>query len=262
MSDLARAMADLSANLNGNGKLSGGPSELCEQLTDRLGLAELGLEVVGATVFGTLGPRASVDLRLSDGRKITFERFGDIAKPAMLTTYLVTTVGVARSFKAPQAVAIAALIQRLADHQVEASADEAAREWGSDYLRAAPMLEVDLSGATPESQAERWACFCALKELNPGKDLGEDRSSWAYAAATMMLVDRATGERLVRTGWFQAYVRREHGGGIAPADLATLMLRVGWRRRGRDGWIKATEPDGKGQLRWRFYSVPAGWEDA
>jgi hypothetical protein len=247
------------ARLNGNGHgkpLPNSPDELRAQLTERLGLADVGLEVVSATVFGR-ALSASVDLRLSGGQTITFERYADVTKPAILAAYLATTVGVSASFKGPDAIAVAVLIQRLADHQDEASADEAAREWGCEFLRIAPTLELDLG-----DQAERWQGFAALATLNPGKDAGEDRSAAAYAAATTVLIDRASGERLVRAGWMLAFVRREVGITYKPADLSIQMLRVGWERRASEGWVKATSPTGdRKPLRWRFYIVASGWED-
>lgn len=255
MPELHRVADAVGAHLNGNGKPTS-PEELCSELTDRLGLGGVGLAVTGATVFGK-GPRASVDLRLSDGQTITFERYGDVTKPATLMAYLATTVGVSVKLKGEDAIATAVLIQRLADHQAEAGADAAAREWGCELLRIAPTMDVDLS-----DQAGRWDAFKALAQLNPGKDAGEDRSSWAYAAATLVLVDRESRERLVRAGWLLAFVRREVGITYAPAELAVQMLRVGWRRRGSEGWIKATSPDGDHRpLRWRFYVVADGWED-
>jgi hypothetical protein len=242
---LARAIA-------GNGQPEA--DDIPAWLTGQLGLSEAGLQVVGAEVFGR-GPNASVDLRLSDGASLTFERFADVAKPAALSAYLVTVTGVYRAFKGPDAGVIAAAIHRLANHHAEASADEAAREWGAEYLRVAPVLTVDLN-----DQEERWRAFASLARLNPTTDAGEDRSAQALAAASTVLCDSGTDKRLVRAGWFQSYVKREVGGLYSPAALVVQMQRVGWQRQNAQGRVKATcSTDGR-ELAWSFYVVPAGWE--
>lgn len=230
------------------------PEGMRTQLTDLLGLGQVGLEVVGATVFGS-GRTASVDLRLSKDATVTFERFGDISKPAVLTADLMSCVGVARTFKTVEAAMIGALIHRLAQHHSAHGADETAREWGAEFLRFAPAQEVNL-----DDQVERWRAFSSLVSLDPARDAGD--SAHAVASASVVLVDPATGVRLIRCGWFLAYVRREASGLYTPATLGTQMARVGWERRGTEGWIKATCPTDGRVLRWRFYVVPNGWENS
>ncbi len=254
---LPRAHADdFAAPASTNGKAAEPAAEdLAAWLTGQLGLGDVGLQVTGANVFGR-GPNASVDLHLSDGSRMTFDRFGDVAKPAALSAYVATMVGLYRPFKGPQAGKIAAAISKLARHHAEASADDAASEWGAEYLRVARKLEVDLG-----HQGDRWHAFSVLGELSPASDAGEDRSAHALAAASCVLIDSATGERLVRTGWFQAYVKREVGGLYSPAALAVQMQRVGWLRRNSEGRVKATCPTDGRHLGWSFYTVPAGWED-
>jgi hypothetical protein len=223
-------------------------------LTSRARLDEAGLRVVGADVYGR-GPTARVDLRLSEGRPLTFERFGDLAKPAALAAHLVTEAGVWRTFKGPEAGAIAAAVFRLAEHRAEAEGDENARELGGEFLRLAGAIDVDLA-----DQAERWRAFSALARMEPAHDAGEDRSAWALARASAVLRD-AGGLRYVRCGWFAAYARREVGGVYSPATLAVQMKAVGWRRRGSEGRIMARCPGDRRSLVWTFYEVPAGWED-
>ncbi len=207
---------------------AGTGSHSAEGLTEALGLGDVGLAVTAAKVFGR-GPSASVDLILSDGAKVTFERFGDIAKPSTLSAALVTLTGIYRTFKGPDAGEIAAMIYSLATHHRDASADEAAREFGYEYLRVAPTQEVDMG-----AQAERWRAFSALATADLVWDAGDRPTAHALAAGSTVLVDRE-GTRYVRTGWFRSYVRREVGGLYSPAALAAQMERVGWRRPGSQG---------------------------
>lgn len=232
------------------------PDYLRQELTVLLGIEQVGRTVIGAAVFGR-GPAASVDLYLSGDTKVTFERFGDIAKGPALTAHLMSTLGVAKSFRATDAVLAGSLIFKLAKHHGEDSADGAAREWGSEFLRLAAVGEVELN-----DQASRWRAFSALERLNPAHDTGEDRSAHALASASVVLLDGASGARLVRCGWFLSYVRREVGGMYSPATLGTQMERVGWRRQGTEGRIKATCPsDSRRWLNWRFYMVSRGWDE-
>lgn len=236
-----------------NGKPTG--ESLSAGLTEALSLAEKGLHVVGANVFGR-GPNASVDVLLNDGSKLTFEQFSDIAKPTVLSSYLVTLTGIYKPFKGADAGMIAATIHQLAKHHGDAEEDGIARELGSEYLRVAPVHEVDMS-----DQAQRWSAFAALGRLEPTRDAGEDRSAAALAAAGTVLRDPATGKRYVRTGWFQSYVKREVGGVYSPAKLAIQMERVGWTRPNSQCRVKATNPTDGRALSWAFYVIELGWED-
>lgn len=231
--------------------LSGPPEAMREELSRLLGLDEIDRVLVDVRMFGR-GPAASVDVELSGDTRLTFERFGDITKPPMLTAYL-ASVGVARTFKGAEAAMSGALISRLAEHHESANADEVAREWASEFLRLAPVQEIKL-----DDQADRWRAFASLQGLNP--DAGEDRTAFSLAQASVVLLDTTSGVRLVRCGWFLAYVRRESGTYNA-ATLDTQMARVGWQRSGGEGKVKATAPDGHRTLNWRFYIVPKGWDE-
>ena len=249
------ARDELRAHLNGK-PAEQTPEDLAAFLTDQLGLAEVGRRVVGADVFGR-GSKALADIQLSDGARLAFERFADVAKPAALTAELVTQTGVYRAFKGAEAGAVAAAVHALAKHHAEGDADEAVREFGSEFLRLAPTIDVSM-----DDQADRWRAFSELARMSPARDAGEDRSAAALAAATSVLVDRASGQRYVRAGWLQAYVKREVGGLYSPAALATQMERVGWTRPGSQGRVKATSPTEARSLVWTFYVVESDWEDA
>lgn len=230
------------------------PGDLRRELTIALGLEEAELAVTGAAVYGR-GPQASVDLHLSDGSRITFEKFSDIAKPVILSAYIVSCVGVYRSFKGAEAGAIAAMIHKIAKHHAAADRDEAAAEWGAEFVRLAPVIELDMN-----SQHERWAAFNTLAAMNPARDGGEDRSSYTLAQSATVLSDRASGSRYVRSGWFHSYVKREVGGVYSPAQLAAEMERVGWQRPNTQGRIKATNPTDGRALSFRFFVVPPEWD--
>jgi hypothetical protein len=249
--DLERASGQELRSSNG---ASPGPDALCETLTEQLGLVDVHRKVTGATVWGR-GEDARVDIHLSgESRPLRFNRFADVGKPQALTTALATQVAVGRTFKVPDAIAICVAVNKLAEHQIESDEDEAAREWGAEYLRVAPTEDVDLA-----DQIARWRAFEALARLEPARQAGDDKSAYGIAAHSLVLIDSETGRRLVRTGWFQAYVKREVGGVYSPAALATQMQRVGWQRPNSEGRIKATCPNDPRTLAWRFYSVPADW---
>jgi hypothetical protein len=225
-----------------------------QELAKLLGFEEIDRVIVDVQMFGR-GPSASVDVQLSGDLKLVFEQFGDITKGPALTAHL-AAIGIARTFKQGEAALVGALIFRLARHHDSESADDIAREWGSEFLRLAMLQEVDL-----DDQAERFRAFDSIARLNPARDAAEDRTTHSLALASVVLEDKASGLRLVRCGWFLSYVRREVGGMYSPQALGTQMERVGWQRSGSEGRIKATCPDGHRTLNWRFYSVPKGWGD-
>ena len=230
------------------------PDPTADDLSAALGLTEHGLKVVGANVFGR-GPNASVDVHLSDGSKLTFERFSDITKPAMLAAYLVTCTGVVSTFKGPQAGAIAAAIYKLAKHHADEGDDDVILDCAVEFLRLAPTLDVTMS-----EQADRWRAFSVLATDDGLHANPEDRSARAIAQRSTVLVDVDSGRRLVRTGWLQSYVRADVGGVYSPAALAIRVQRVGWSRPNSEGRVKATNPTDGRTLGWSFYVIPADWD--
>jgi hypothetical protein len=225
-------------------------------LTAALGLDTIGRKVATANIYGR-GPNAVVDVHLDDGQRLAFERFSDITKAQVLSATLVTTLGVVVALKPPEAASVAAAIHGLATHHDQADEDAVVAEWGSEYLRFTPTIDVDMS-----DQKGRWDAFSALARMNPAQDAGEDRSAPSYAACGTLLVDEQTEMRYLRAGWFVQFVKREAGGLYSPARLAQAMLRVGWTRPGAQGRVKATCPDTGQQLTWPFYTVNADWEHA
>lgn len=223
------------------------PLVAAAELGELLGLAALGLEIHGAKFFGR-GSGASVDLVLGDGTTVTFDTVRDMANPTRLAVELAACVGAAPKLKAPQAVRAVILTRAIAAHYETLTADEIAVDWGTSYLQSAQVIEVDI-----EDQAERWGAFCMLRERDERRE-GHER-------APLVVLRHTDGSRLVRTGWYRETVRAQDPG-ISPQQLAQRMERVGWRRRGHRGRIKATQPGFGGSLAWNFYLVPDGWEDS
>ena len=225
-------------------------------LAGLLHLADGGLAVSHVDVFGT-GPRASANIVLSDGTVMEVERLGELMQPAKIAALVTTYTGVpVTGLKGGEAAQVVALIRRIAEVREATSADDAARELATEYLRLAPVLETDMT-----DQGERWSAFSCMARSNPAADACEDRSGHSLAVAGLVLADRASGERFIRSGWFQGYVKRELGNLYSPATLTVQMLRVGWRRPNVQGYIKATCPHDRRRLAFRFYIAAAGWED-
>jgi hypothetical protein len=234
-----------------NAQSNGQPPNPVERLSALYGLSKLGLRVTGARIFGR-GGTASVYLGLSDGREIIFERLRDMAKPQFMLTELAACAGASPKLKQPQCIEALVLIRELAEHHETATLDELSREWGMTFLYGAGVLDLDM-----EDQGERWGAFEQLDRIDPVALAFEHRT--AVAQKCLVLRD-LQGSRYVRTGWFRVHVKRDDAA-VSPAQIAQRMERVGWRRRGREGLIKATRPGFHGVLHWRFYVVPAGWEE-
>ena len=81
----------------------------------------------------------------------------------------------------------------------------------------------------------------------------------ANIAAASVVLRHLDGGRLVRAGWFYPWVRA-HESTISRQALAPRMARVGWKRPGSSGRIKATAPDRAATLGWNFWIVPEAWE--
>jgi hypothetical protein len=137
-----------------------------ERLTAALGLAAIGAEVAGAHVFGA-GPTARVDIHLSNRKRVRFERFGDIVKPAALSAHLLTQTGIYRAFKGSEAGAFGEAVFALAQHDEEDGEDAAAVDWASEFLRLAPEVDVRM-----DDQDDRWRGFSTLAPMQPSRDAG------------------------------------------------------------------------------------------
>lgn len=217
-----------------------------EQLAALLDLGSVGVTIRGARIVGR-GSRASADIYLSDKTEVNFETLRDVAHQTRLAVEIAACTGATPKLNPRQAVQAVALLRALAEHHETFTADQIATAWGVEFLQGASDVPVDI-----DDQVSRWAAWSELEAHRP-----DERGR---PGDYLVLVDRE-GDRLVRAGWFRAFVRAEDTT-VSPQEIAHRMLRVGWQRRGADGRVKATRPGHHGQLVWPFYIVPAGWENS
>ena len=222
-------------------------------LAEAIGVAEGGLGVERVVLLGD-GPRAYVEIHLTDETVLRCDRFGDLMSPARLMALVTTTTGIkVVGIKPAQATQAVALMRRLAEVHQATREEDTARDYGRDFLHRAPTLDVDL-----DDQGERWRAFSRLEALDP-LTLVHHAQAPNVAAASIVLVD-ATGLRYVHCGWFLQHVRRTWEP-ITPLDLALRMERVGWSRRGQRGRWKATAAGRSQVILLPLWQVPAGWEE-
>jgi hypothetical protein len=223
-----------------------------EQLAAMLDLPSVGLEIRGGRIVGR-GSTASADIHLSDGTQITFESLRDVATPKALALEVAACTGATPNIKAPQAIRAVALLRALAEHHETFTRDQIAVDWGATYLQSAETIDTDLS-----DQTTRWGAFCRLNRRDPR---GHAMAAAVALTAANIVLRHTDGTRYVRCGWFREAIRSQDAT-VSPQELAQRMERVGWQRRGSRGWIKATQPGGPESLRWTFYVIPVGWEEA
>ncbi len=238
------------------------------ELTKALRLSEIERHAVGTYVAGH-GNTASATIVLDDGYTIEFPSFEHVAQPGKLADQLSTTVGIATDFSKLQSRRIAALVRRAASREQELRehavyVDEAVR-----LLRLAQSFEFDVV-----DQASRWDVWARLDATDPeeapdGPDAETDgqrrkresKAAEVYARRVLIPVDRKTGVRLVHAGWFQHFMRLRLGASSTSQRARQAILRAGWRVRGQDGRIKATDPlSVHDPLILTLYLVPRDWE--
>jgi hypothetical protein len=204
-----------------------------EQLAQLLGLDLVDVKVLGADLYGQ-GGAATLTVSLSNGNTLEFDPARTMVRPQTLLAELAVAAGVTPELKQPQAVnalAVACSIARTHRHMTEV---DQARDWAGQYLQSAGTLVVDTT-----DQAQRWSAWQHLNSHDPWTKARDDGTDLARAG---MVIHDHDGGRLVRSGWFLAFVRKQ----------------AGWHAPRR---IKATSPAAPETLVWSFYTVPAGWED-
>ena len=72
-----------------------------------------------------------------------------------------------------------------------------------------------------------------------------------------LVIDGATGTRILRTSDFAAHARGEAGRPLPWAALHGRMVEVGWEHRGE---VEQRQPRGQGRRRCHVYAVADGWE--
>lgn len=231
------------------------PLAAAEQFNALLSLPE-SASVRGARVTGQ-GSRAAVEIDLANGDTMLFDSVRDMTRPAILIAEIAACAGVAVALKQPAAVQAVVLVRAMAEHSRATNDNDAAIDWGIDYLQSATVLDVDL-----DDQRQRWGAFSRMRDAQGDVERAafapdRDRDN-TYAAATIALRSH-TGARYIRAGWFQRFVTRQDST-ISRQAVTVRMLRVGWQIRAHSGRIKATCPGRPETLGWNFLVAPDGWE--
>ncbi len=209
-------------------------------------LPALGIKVLGADTFGS-GSRAAAEIKLSNGEVMTFDTLRDMANAGNLAAELAACTGATPKLTKADALAAISLVRTIARTHRAMTDNDAAIDWGTNYLQAAAVIDFDL-----DDQRQRWGAFSQLNEVEPSRDpIGVPPPN--------IVLRHLDGTRLVRASWFGTYVRRMDS--ASSREIPTRMSRVGWHRRGSEGRIKASRPGFSDTLQWSFYLVPAGWED-
>ena len=224
------------------------------ELTAVLRLEQVGRRVAMTRVAGH-GAEAWVVIVLDDGYEIEFGRFAHVAMPTKLTAQMATTVGLTAVYTTLEAVRAAALTRRIAERTAEARTSEGVRAVALELLRLAGAIEFDFA-----DQGSRWATWLELSIQTPV----ETRVSELYGRELLVARDRESGQRFVRCGWAQQYLRLALAASSTPYGVREQLLSIGWRQRGKEGRIKATNPEDGDQMTLTFYVVPVdfelGWE--
>jgi hypothetical protein len=218
-------------------------------LEELLGLDAEEVNVVAVRMWGE-GSSASLDIELSNEETLRFKSLREMVRPQALAAELVACAGATPKLDQARAVRAVKLARKIAERTRTVIEDNNSVDWGLEFLQDAEVIDFTL-----DDQRERWGAFSQLANRNPWAHARDQGSEFAKACIVLRDV---TGARLVRTEWFLKHVR-----GQQPIETKTTvndrMVRVGWERRGGQGRIKATEPDGTRELIWTFWVVPAGW---
>jgi hypothetical protein len=223
-------------------------TEKAGELTELLGLKP-DRKVVRVDVYGR-GSNATVEIGLANNEEIVLDTIGRVASTTKFTAEIAIQVGARPTLKMTDVVRILALIHDLGEHHHGLENEDRAADFATDYLRAARIEPVRMA-----DQHSRWRAFSLLDQVDPMA-----RAEGSIAASSVVLQDEDTGWLYVRASWFGAHVRQQSGPGEA-AIILRAVLRLGWRKPGRHGQIKATAPGRKDTLHWAFLEVPPNWRN-
>lgn len=212
------------------------------RLGELFDLRRVGRSVDRVQVHGR-GGKAFVRIDLDNGERLEFDPFGSYSTAAKMNFEVSAQAGSKPSLKAADVQEVATLIFGLGEHYEAIETADRAWELGAEYLRAAVTCDVDMS-----EQASRWQAFGHLERPD------------VKARRDVVLVDSKTGGRYVRTQWLVEYLRGKCDTGEA-GEMKKQLERLGWRKSGSEGRIKATPPTVGRPLQWAFLIVPEGWED-
>jgi hypothetical protein len=162
--------------------------EAHEKLADLLDLGSVGRKIRRVQVHGR-GGRAHVQIDLDNGEWIEFDPLGSYSTATKMNFEVSAQIGSRPSLKKPADVQeVATLIFWLGEHYEAIETADRAWELGADYLRAATLCEADMN-----DQTSRWWAFEHLDAKTTKHDV--------------VVVDRRTGSRYVRTQWLVEYLR-------------------------------------------------------
>ena len=214
-----------------------------ERLAHLFGLDEIDRTATRVQVNGR-GGKTHVRVYLDNRGWIEFDPFGSYSTPTKMSFEIAAQAGSKPRIKKPEDVReVATLIFWLGEHYEAIQTADRAWELGAEYLRGAVLCDVDMN-----DQRSRWRGFEHLDR----KDAKHKRDT--------ILHDTKTGSRYVRTQWFVQYLRDHSDAGEA-GPMKIQRERHGWKKAGREGRIKATDPEFERSLIWAFLIVPAGWEN-
>jgi len=219
-------------------------------LTDAL---HLGADPLGSVERYGKHVDARTVLVTESARRITFERAADIFDASKLVQVVMTATGAQLPpYNKADAQQIAGSVIRLSDLLAEDDLRGEAIGWGQSFLDGAAANAIDASDfASPEG---RWEVLCLLTMWKPTEELPP------HAPAVMrspLVIDGATGTRILRTSDFAAHARGEAGRPMKWEALHGRMVEVGWDHRGE---VEQRQPRGQGRRRCHVYAVAAGWE--
>lgn len=197
---------------------------------------------------------ARMAVTLRSGRRITFERQADAfdAKRLVRVVVMATQVAVP-PYQYAEGLQIATAIVQLAKTLADDDGRGEAAEWGRTFLASAMRNVVTVDEL--DSPVGRWAALSLITSWKPPADL----PPYAPAAErAVLLIDSASGTRLVRPSDLGAHVRGILGRSLPWPALHGRMVEVGWEYRGE---VQQRQPGGQGKAKARLYAVPSGWEN-
>jgi len=186
-------------------------------------------------------------------RRITFERTADIFDASKLVQVVMTATGAQLPpYNKADAQQIAGSIIRLSDLLAEDDLRGEATGWGLSFLDGAAANARDASDFA--SPTGRWEVLSMLANWKPPSDLPPYTPA---AQRSALVIDGATGDRIVRTSDFAAHARGETGRPLSWPALHGRMVEVGWDHRGE---VQQRQPNGHGKVKAHVYVIAAGWE--
>lgn len=228
------------------------PAELAAWITVSLALGADPLE--RAVRYGRHDDARMVLTLRSDAR-IVFERQAEAFDPRTLVRRVVLATGATvPTYGASDAQTIATALVRAADLLDEDDDRNEARELGRTFLTGAERNTITVADAS--TPAGRYEALCALTRWKPGDDVPPYAPACERAA---VVLDAASGVRLVRTSDVAAHVRQQIGRPLSWPALHGRMVEVGWEHRGQ---VEQRQPKGHARVKVHAYAIPAGWEHA